>query len=120
MKRGKKKASGDRPTCYRNRGPSQMKMPGYLDVLAWALQVVLYTPSTHTAEVESSRSWIAGCGFLGYIVHSSGWVLDCATSLPTYLICSCLAWPSFYARKNKEILDRPPPNPTCSTCLFVS
>lgn len=62
-----------------------MKMPGYLEVLAWALQVVLYTPSTHTAEVESSRSWIAGCGFLGYIVHSSGCILDCATSLPLYL-----------------------------------
>lgn len=29
-----------------------MKMPGCLDVLAWALQVNLYTPST--TEVESS------------------------------------------------------------------
>lgn len=66
MKRGKKKASGERPTCYRNRGPPQMKMPGYLDVLAWALHVVLYTPSTHTHDrgrelsVVDRGLWVPG------------------------------------------------------------
>lgn len=84
-----------------------MKMPGCLEVLARALQVFLYTPST--TEAESSRSCIVGCGFLGYVVAAGLWTV-LATYLPTTDWCCSrkkghllrLARPSFCARENKE------------------